>query len=117
MTDTSTRICLWCSTPIPAEAAACPKCGAAVEGATAREIPGVTVPDPGASLFADEGLLRAAPIAEEAILPPSEAVRLEMRKMQLEAEIAGPQVDGHASSPVSVGSAGPPAGCGSEPGP
>ncbi|HEX7543308.1 MAG TPA: zinc-ribbon domain-containing protein [Candidatus Limnocylindrales bacterium] len=88
MTETSTRICPWCSTPIPAEAAACPKCGAAVEGVTAREIPGVTVPDPGASLFADEGLIPAAPITEEAILPPSEAVRLEMRKMQLEAEIA-----------------------------
>jgi hypothetical protein len=55
---------------------------------TAREIPGVTVPDPGASLFEDEGLVPAAPITEEAILPPSEAVRLEMRKMQLEAEIA-----------------------------
>ena len=88
MTETSTRICPWCSTPIPAEAAACPKCGAAVEGVTAREIPGVTVRDPGASLFADEGLIPAAPITEEAILPPSEAVRLEMRKMQLEAEIA-----------------------------
>jgi hypothetical protein len=88
MTETSTRICPWCSTPIPAEAAACPKCGAAVEGVTAREIPGVNVPDPGASLFADEGLIPAASITEEAILPPSEAVRLEMRKMQLEAEIA-----------------------------
>lgn len=88
MTDTSTRICPWCSTPIPAGATACPKCGAAVEGVTAPEIPGVTVRDPGASLFADEGLIPAAPISEEAILPPSEAVRLEMRKMQLEAEIA-----------------------------
>jgi hypothetical protein len=88
MTETSTRICPWCSTPIPAGAAVCPKCGAAVEGATTLEIPGVTVTDPRASLFADEGLIPAAPITEEAILPPSEAVRLEMRKMQLEAEIA-----------------------------
>ena len=88
MTDSSTRICPWCSTPIPAGAAACPKCGAAVEGATVLEIPGVTVPDPKASLSFDEGLVPAAPVDEAAVQPPSEAVRLEMRKMELEAEIA-----------------------------
>lgn len=88
MTDSSTRICPWCSTPIPSGAAACPKCGAAVEGATVLEIPGVTVPDPKASLSFDEGLVPAAPVDEAAVQPPSEAVRLEMRKMELEAEIA-----------------------------
>jgi hypothetical protein len=88
MTDSSTRICPWCSTPIPSGAAACPKCGAAVEGATVLEIPGVTIPDPKASLSFDEGLVPAAPVDEAAVQPPSEAVRLEMRKMELEAEIA-----------------------------
>jgi hypothetical protein len=88
MIDSSTRICPWCSTAIPAGAAACPKCGAAVEGAAVPEIPAVTVRDPMASLVADEGLLPNAPIAEEAIRPPTDAVRLEMRKMELEAEIA-----------------------------
>jgi len=88
MTDSSTGICPWCSTAIPAGAAACPKCGAAVEGAAVPEIPGVTVGDPMASLVADEGLVPKAPIAEEAIRPPTDAVRLEMRKMELEAEIA-----------------------------
>lgn len=88
MTESSTNICPWCSTPIPSGAAACPKCGAAIEGATVLEIPGVTVPDPRASLSTDEGLLRDAPVDEEAIQPPSEAVRLEMRKMELAAEIA-----------------------------
>jgi hypothetical protein len=63
MEETS-RICPWCSTSIPAGASACPKCGATV--------------DAGHDDRATD---------EEAILPPSEAVRLEMRKMQLEAQI------------------------------
>lgn len=98
--DETSRICPWCSTSIPAGASACPKCHATVEGAIAPEIPGVTVVDPKATLGEDEGRipdvidpkawLRAGyeqPINEEAILPPSEAVRLEMRKMELEAQI------------------------------
>ena|ERR1035437_413386 len=87
MTDSSTRICPWCSTPILAGAAACSKCGAAVEGAAVLDIPSVTVPDPRASLSFDEGLVTGSADAD-AIQPPSEAVRLEMRKMELEAEIA-----------------------------
>ena len=89
MTDSSTRICPWCSTSIPAGVAACPKCGAAVEGATVLDIPGVTVADPKATFDRDEGLIPAYLKADESALePPSEAVRLEMRKMELEAEIA-----------------------------
>ena len=102
MTDSTTSICPWCSTTIPAGATACPKCGAAVEGAAEAVIPGVTVPDPKASFGPDtEGFvpdfidphawLEAGrddtAAEEEAIQPPSEAVRLEMRKMELEAEI------------------------------
>ena len=100
MEETS-RICPWCSTPIPAGASACPRCHATVEGAIAPEIVGVTVPDPKATLGFDEGSVPDAidPKAwlkaghegrefnEEALLPPSEAVRLEMRKMELEAQI------------------------------
>ena len=99
--DQSSRTCPWCSTSIPAGVAACPKCGATVEGAIAPEIPGVTVVDPKAKLGFDEGRIpdgidpkawiRAGndvPVVnEEAILPPSEAVRLEMRKIELEAQI------------------------------
>jgi hypothetical protein len=51
------------------------------------DIPSVTVPDPRASLSFDEGLVTGSADAD-AIQPPSEAVRLEMRKMELEAEIA-----------------------------
>jgi hypothetical protein len=100
--DETNRICPWCSTPIPSTADACPKCGAIVEGAIAKDIPGLTVVDPKATMgVPDEGmvpdvvdpkaLLRAGvyepPVNPEALLPPSEAVRLEMRKMELEAQI------------------------------
>jgi hypothetical protein len=100
--EETNRICPWCSTPIPSTADACPKCGAIVEGAIAKDIPGLTVVDPTAVFgVPDEGLvpdvvdpkalLRAGiyeqPVNPEAIMPPSEAVRLEMRKMELEAQI------------------------------
>ena len=102
MDETTARICPWCSTKIPAAAGACPNCGALVEGAVAPVIPGLTVVDPTAKLgVPDEGgipdsmdpkaWLQAggdiSPADAEAVQPPSEAVRLEMRKMQLEAEI------------------------------
>ena len=99
--DETSRICPWCSTSIPAGASACPKCGATVEGAIPPEIPGVTSVDGKGKLGNAEGEVPDAfdPKAwlragyddrvenEEAILPPSEAVRLEMRKMELEAQI------------------------------
>ena len=100
--DETNRICPWCSTPIPSTADACPKCGALVEGAIAKDLPGITVVDPTAKLgVPDEGIVPDVvdpktllevgvyepPVNEEALLPPSEAVRLEMRKMELEAQI------------------------------
>ena len=111
--DEPNRTCPWCSTPIPATVNACPNCGALVEGAIAADIPGLTVVDPTASLDkpddpkrtnvghdvwsgaafgttapATEGVEPPTPADEhEAVEPPSEAVRIEMRKMELEAEI------------------------------
>jgi hypothetical protein len=100
--ESTNRICPWCSTPIPSSADACPKCNALVEGAIAKDLPGLTVVDPTAKLgVPDEGNLpdsmdpkawmlagTAVPAADEAAFePPSEAVRLEMRKMELEAQI------------------------------
>jgi hypothetical protein len=107
--DDTNRICPWCSTPIPATEKNCPKCGAAVEGATIQEIPGLTVvdakaPDPGndptgtdlgpdavsGAVFdaAAAKALQETPAEERAAVePPTEAVRIEMRKMELEAEI------------------------------
>jgi hypothetical protein len=98
--NSTNRICPWCSTPIPTSAAACPKCHALVEGAIAKEIPGVTAMGPKANLAPGEGPVpemidpRALmaigaepPVNLEAVLPPSEAVRLEMRKIALETQI------------------------------
>ena len=96
--DETPHICPWCSTPIPPGAAACPKCGALVEGAPAVDLPGVTTVDPEAKLGPEPGALPNplswlqvggdTPVTNEAaVQPPSEAVRLEMRKMELEAEI------------------------------
>jgi hypothetical protein len=100
--EETNRICPWCSTPIPTVASACPKCGALVEGAVVPEIPGLTVVDPTAKMgVPDEGHLPDIidPVAlltagrddlvtnPEAIEPPSDAVRLEMRKLELEAQI------------------------------
>jgi hypothetical protein len=106
--DETKPVCPWCSTPIPPGASACPKCGALVEGVVATDIPGLTVVDPKATLgVPDEGIVpdsidvRAILSAgdevvanPEAIRPPSEAVRLEMRKIELEAQIenAGTEV-------------------------
>ena len=73
------------------------------------EIPGLTVVDPGAKLgLPDEGIIPDAldpkawlqadhngtPASDAAFQPPSDEVRLEMRKIELEAEIvnAGTQV-------------------------
>jgi hypothetical protein len=99
--DESNRICPWCSTSIPGGATACPKCGATAEGSVVQEIPGLTVVEPKATLGPDEGLVPdkldpkawleaghgGGAIDLEAVRPPSEAVRREMRKIELEAEI------------------------------
>jgi hypothetical protein len=112
--DEPNRICPWCSTPIPANAKACPNCGAIVEGATTADIPGLTTLDPAANLNRPNDPIRSnmghdpwsgaafgapppetapEPVAETAaeerlaVEPPTDAVRKEMRKMEFEAEI------------------------------
>ncbi len=112
MDETTFRICPWCSTEIYAGAGACPNCGALVEGALVPEIPGLTDVDPNATLESDGGRISRDPDPNawlepghddapaddppaadhdapdhDAVQPPSEEVRLEMRKMELEAQI------------------------------
>jgi hypothetical protein len=110
--DETNRICPWCSTPIPATETTCPKCGAAVEGAIVAEVPGLTTVDTKATLDGGDDPIRTelghdlwsgaelgtagepgavepetAEEERQAVEPPSEPVRLEMRKIELEAEI------------------------------
>jgi len=97
----TTKSCPWCSTPIPPGTAACPKCGAALEGQAVAPIPGVTDIDPTANLGPGEGAVPDAidpmswlgaghdgPVDREAVAPPSADVEAEIRRMELEAEIA-----------------------------
>jgi hypothetical protein len=97
--DETMRACPWCSARIAADAKACPECGAALEQGAAPEpdIPGLTSVDPRASLDRPLGALpdplgwrragdQPVPGGDEAFQPPSEAVRLEMRRLELEAE-------------------------------
>ncbi len=102
--DESNRICPWCSTPIPAAEKACPKCGAIYDGSLTKDIAGLTVvevkapdldndpirTDLGHDVWSGASSATAQDSGAEeqaAIEPPSDAVRAEMRKMELEAEI------------------------------
>lgn len=94
--DTST--CSWCSADIPAEAARCPACGAALRDGVDDEVPGVTQVD----LKATSRLARLKPPGRIAmwlgaerttdnpelsgrIEPPSDDVKREMLKLELAA--------------------------------
>ena len=96
-----TKTCPWCSTSIPTGAATCPSCGAAVEGQAVGDIPGVTEIDTTASMGPDGGLPpdavdplswlgagHASPDDADAYARPSPEVEAEIRRMELEAEIA-----------------------------
>ena len=82
--DEPNRTCPWCSTPIPAAVKACPKCGAIVDEPSGAA--GAPAPETGAETQAGAA---AAPAPDEhkAVEPPSAAVRIEMRKIEFEAEI------------------------------
>ena len=95
--DETTRTCHWCSSPIAPGATVCPKCGAAVEGTVPGDFPGLTTIDPKTprGTLPDAvpnpiEWLRAGNAADgnsDAYHAPSEEVRREMRKMELEAEV------------------------------
>ncbi len=101
MTENS-RICPWCSSPVPAGVNTCPSCHAVVESPAVADIPGVTQVDPTVKHgVPDEGRLPddldpmamwhaghdGTPADDHAFDPPSDAVRLEMHKMELAAEM------------------------------
>lgn len=98
--------CPWCSAPL-ADAAAekCPECGATITGGPEDQLPGVTTLDTEAILRARSATSRprsrllsfitgevdeapAGPASPESLAPPSDAVRREMLRMAIAAEVA-----------------------------
>ena len=99
--------CQWCSALLPsADLPTCPSCGAALTSTTGgEEIRGVTTLDPEAILRARSETPRSrnrllsfitgevpvevgGPAEAESLAPPDDAVRLEMRRLEMEAERA-----------------------------
>ena len=91
-----TSTCPWCSATVPVAASTCPSCGAALRDAASGDIAGVTQIDPSAVLKTKRikrtGLaawLVGEREAEEPsvgkVEPPSDAVRQEMRRLELAA--------------------------------
>jgi len=99
--------CPWCSSPLAdATVETCPSCGATLTSTTpADQLPGVTTLDTEAILRARSSVSRprsrllsfitgetdeapAAPASAESLAPPTEAVRREMLRIALAAEVA-----------------------------
>ncbi len=100
--------CQWCSAKLPApDVEHCPSCGAALTSATGTEpeLPGVTALDPQAIIGARSGSSRprnrilsflsgdmapdeGRPLDPSSVAPPSDAVRREMLRLQIDAERA-----------------------------
>jgi hypothetical protein len=104
--------CPWCSAVLPAAAIACPSCGATLTSASGAEpdIRGVTSLDPEAILRAradvsrprsrilsfitgDVGEETGGSVSPESLAPPSDDVRREMLRLQLEAERADAEAE------------------------
>jgi hypothetical protein len=90
--------CPWCSAEVTGDPARCPSCGAALREETGADIPGVTQLDPAATssrpASRSRGLLgwlsgeyEGAEAAGEraSVEPPSQAVRAEMARLEMEA--------------------------------
>jgi hypothetical protein len=100
---TSSTACPWCSTSVTPETESCPSCGAVLIGDEDSVLPGVTAVDDKVrrgetrtqersrllSWISGEYSEEAAAVADsQAIAPPDPEVQREIRRLQLEAEIA-----------------------------
>jgi hypothetical protein len=94
----SSSRCPWCSTQVSPETVTCPTCGAALHEDAPAEIPGVTQIDPVATTAPatprSRGLIgwlsgeyesTAAEGDRTSVEPPTEAVRQEMRRIEMDA--------------------------------
>jgi hypothetical protein len=106
--------CPWCSASLKPDATTCPSCGANLTDDEKSDVPGVTAIDPSAVGIArppaipqgrnrllswingdpDEEALTEADV--KALAPPDVAVRAEIRRLELEAEVANLQAEADA---------------------
>jgi hypothetical protein len=113
--EAEASICPWCSATYTGEPEHCPSCGAglATDPATDQSLPGLTAIDPAALAraktpsprprnrimswisgeYPDEG---GAPAEAGALAPPDLAVRREILRLELEAEVANLQAEADA---------------------
>lgn len=113
--EAEASICPWCSATYTGEPETCPSCGAvlAVDPATDPSLPGLTAIDPAAIVRAKIPAARprnrllswisgdypdqaAAPADAAALAPPDVAVRREILRLELEAEVANLQAEADA---------------------
>jgi len=115
LTDPSAHICPWCSASLPsADEISCPSCGATLTADVEPQVPGVTAIDADAIARASQAPVRqqgsrllswisgeydageGAPADSEALAPPDVAVKREILRLELEAEVANLQAENEA---------------------
>ncbi len=110
----SAAVCPWCSAALPAGGAArCPSCGAALVNEVDEALPGLTAIDAGAIIRSRQSAIRPksrllswlsgedpddvfTKAEGNALEPPELAVKREMFRMELEAEVANLQAENEA---------------------
>ena len=124
------RVCPWCSAAVRASDAVCPKCGATLDGAAADDmaIPGLTEVPPALRRYAEnaksgkkrQSLLKMIlsdepippaidaplPSDEDALRPPSAAVKAEMARLDLDIAAGAPRPVDDAAPVAPAGPAG-----------
>ena len=120
MTDETTTdaalgpVCPWCSAALPdPDVATCPSCGAALKGTVDESLPGLTTIDAGAIVRAKQTAIRPksrlmswlsggdddelfTKAEGNALEPPDLAVKREIFRLELEAEVANLQAENEA---------------------
>ena len=98
-----TVICSWCSTESPPGTTVCPNCGANLVPDADVEVPGVTAVDAASILRSKANDAPSNPVLawmtsehSRAIAPPDDAVRREILRLELEAEVANLQAEADA---------------------
>jgi hypothetical protein len=112
VTGSTDSVCPWCSAPLPSsDEVSCRSCGATLTADVEPQLPGVTAVDAEAIARAAQQPVRqprnrllswisgeydagtGSPADAEALAPPDDAVRREILRLELEAEVANLQAE------------------------